>query len=1491
MGHRRLQPSQQEEVKEAHSRRVLEPPERRHRVVEAKFFDHTCVLGRHQRARIEEDRARGRHATFVAPPAPRVRSCCISTESLQGQGPAFNFCQKFWHLLSLSVAGWRTMRGWLRQSIRDMRSVPPSWRELAAGAQWFQLRGDKLYQHMVPGPLEDAVIVFTVLGVGQVEAGVEINDEIRSFVVDVIVEGEPAALASRSSSKKRRGKRRKGAGAVSAAEEPETKIFYASNLGEAQMWNAAIADAADENRIVPGEQDELRKWLQDIAAQLREQGSRAAAQAREMLCCNATGLARVVDQARPPGGNSLHIACRFLGDQAALLAALCEASSESMLAKNDAGAVPLHLLLTYFPECTASAVQMYQLMAAANGGKGPVPAADKHASTPLHTLARFFKHDATIISGSKRGSQLPAALEDAPDGSLAIQEDATRHGRIDVLARACIDTMIGLIDVRPDALNEADDKGRLPLHVFARYHGDLLAPLRLLVWRRPASAAAASKNGYLPLHYVARYHGASAASIALLRGIGGDETLLARSMQDWLPVHLLCRHGTTPEAVKALITPETAMSRVPGGLTPLHLLCKFHPAHHAVVAACIQANPAAARAPCDDGGLPLHLLAAEGVQGADASLSLLLDAYSEGCCERNFRGLIPLQVLPASSKLMWASRSLLETVTLRVQERREALLKRDVEKDVLHSLARDGHHPGGPSSGQASAAERLRGTSGVNRAEKGLVDAEEGSGSRTAALQSATAAEKEEYRAWWRANKRTGPRGLRVQGEEAREGRFEIVTTAGSYIVEVKDRKKTSVFGRGKEERGGGGGSRDRGGGEQASAELTTGRRGAKMAATPEARARGKGDVKTREEVAETVVMENKKRGETSKEKRQRLKSEALAALTKLYGEGREADPSREGLSQKERAIARYMQGHANDGKPEGALAVNGRTLAQVRAALQAPEAGHASEANISRRLWDPAKEEAKALARAAGRKRRELQARLGRRMRTTGVQVIDDALREWEDGRGAGDGQVWVADSGGVWVPDVVKNQVEDQLWVPREIQEKVRNDGVAVGGDREGEPLEYRLAQLRFARAAGGHRGAGRGDETWVEDMSDGDAARRCVLAVSHDTKAQASQDAAVGATTEADEIGAFSARNLSHEAVDAVVSAAVESRDGGWVGEHREGLMAVGEGLVEMRPGAGGVLRRRRRTMERKVAADRRDAGPSGDAWEEGCDRPGFHVQEGGPAGHRLDCPSPECPLPQNVRQRQQLPGETQSVRGGAEGELEQAEAVRELACSRRAQEAEVRLAQRLVEVEETARKAFQYEAQERERQRQNQTEAKILIDATQRVRTALRQVLNVRESSKGSDELPVDRATEECAVSGDTPMRLLGEVEEVEALAELVAVQSKAAASKLAVQRLQEIMVRQKLTTSAQLTSQQKAHEGVELVSPQSKGVDIAGLGRGDAGGWEETLAEALLGSFDTWWAEPDGWSEVDDVLEAQEVEVPELTDFADSVLLPIQARES
>jgi hypothetical protein len=245
----------------------------------------------------------------------------------------------------------------------------------------------------------------------------------------------------------------------------------------------------------------------------------------------------------------------------------------------------------------------------------------------------------------------------------------------------------------------------------------------------------------------------------------------------------------------------------------------------------------------------------------------------------------------------------------------------------------------------------------------------------------------------------------------------------------------------------------------------------------------------------------------------------------------------------------------------------------------------------------------------------------------------------------------------------------------------------------------------------------------------------------------------------------------------------------------------------------------------------------------------------------------------------------------VRGGAEGGLEQAEAVRELACSRRAQEVEVRLTQRLVEVEETARKAFQYEAQERERQRQNQTEAKILIDATQRVRTALRQVLNVRESSKGSDELPVDRATEECAVSGDTPMRLLGEVEEVEALAELVAVQSKAAASKLAVQRLQEIMVRQKLTTSAQLTSQQKAHEGVELVSPQSKGVDIAGLGRGDAGGWEETLAEALLGSFDTWWAEPDGWSEVDDVLEAQEVEVPELTDFADSVLLPIQSKES
>ena len=105
----------------------------------------------------------------------------------------------------------------------------------------------------------------------------------------------------------------------------------------------------------------------------------------------------------------------------------------------------------------------------------------------------------------------------------------------------------------------------------------------------------ASKTGWLAIHYVARFHGTADRSLALLRAVGGEESLTRRSRTGWLPAHLLSRHATSPSALKAILTQQTAMETAPGGLTALALLCKHQPALHEAVRVGIEVQPRAAR--------------------------------------------------------------------------------------------------------------------------------------------------------------------------------------------------------------------------------------------------------------------------------------------------------------------------------------------------------------------------------------------------------------------------------------------------------------------------------------------------------------------------------------------------------------------------------------------------------------------------------------------------------------------------------------------------------------------------------------------------------------------------------------------------------------------------------------------------------------------------------------------------------------------------------
>ena len=293
-------------------------------------------------------------------------------------------------------------------------------REHSAGRAWYQLRGNKLYQHMGPGPTTAADLVHTVLGLGELEDGVEIESGIRAFVVNLAVHG--GASEERPAQGKGAAKDA-GSGAAPASPEgvsaSECKIFYALSIDEAQHWLAALQDATDEDRVVPGDQAALVEWMAHVAEQLREGQSRGAEGARHMLCSNAVGLARTVADSTPTGANALHVAARFFGHDGALLEALSQACAGSLLQTDDTGALPLHVLLTYFPHETEAVVSMYSAMAALNKGAAPA-AADHKGSTPLHTIARYFR------AGGE-------------DGQL---------GGGGQLARSCIGTISALIQLR-----------------------------------------------------------------------------------------------------------------------------------------------------------------------------------------------------------------------------------------------------------------------------------------------------------------------------------------------------------------------------------------------------------------------------------------------------------------------------------------------------------------------------------------------------------------------------------------------------------------------------------------------------------------------------------------------------------------------------------------------------------------------------------------------------------------------------------------------------------------------------------------------------------------------------------------------------------------------------------------------------------------------------------------------------------------------------------
>mmetsp|Transcript_42839 Transcript_42839/g.142591 ORF Transcript_42839/g.142591 Transcript_42839/m.142591 type:complete len:613 (-) Transcript_42839:732-2570(-) len=167
--------------------------------------------------------------------------------------------------------------------------------------------------------------------------------------------------------------------------------------------------------------------------------------------------------------------------------------------------------------------------------------------------------------------------------------------------------LLAIIASSPEAAQEKDKGGRLPLH-FAIRHGASEAVVRALLQAHPETAKEKTKVGNLPLHLAVEVGASEAVVVALLQA--NPEAAKEKDGQERLPLH-------------CAVARETYIGKG---------------ASEAVVAALLHAYAEAAKEKTNGGNLPLHYAVARGA--SEGVVAALLHAYPErsrrrtgtGCC-------------------------------------------------------------------------------------------------------------------------------------------------------------------------------------------------------------------------------------------------------------------------------------------------------------------------------------------------------------------------------------------------------------------------------------------------------------------------------------------------------------------------------------------------------------------------------------------------------------------------------------------------------------------------------------------------------------------------------------------------------------------------------------------------------------------------------------------------------------------------------------------
>ena len=169
------------------------------------------------------------------------------------------------------------------------------------------------------------------------------------------------------------------------------------------------------------------------------------------------------------------------------------------------------------------------------------------------------------------------------------------------------------------------------------------ADVQALLDAHPEAANQVDCDGWLPIHLAAAFQATEFVVQALLDA--HPEGAKQEGSDGWLPIHLAAAFQASDAVVKALLVanPSGAEGEGSGGWLPIHLAAALQSAGGADKEAdlvLLAANPMGAKEKDCDGRLPLHYAAWTGA--SDAVVRALLAAHPDGAKEKDCTGRLPL---------------------------------------------------------------------------------------------------------------------------------------------------------------------------------------------------------------------------------------------------------------------------------------------------------------------------------------------------------------------------------------------------------------------------------------------------------------------------------------------------------------------------------------------------------------------------------------------------------------------------------------------------------------------------------------------------------------------------------------------------------------------------------------------------------------------------------------------------------------------------------